>query len=129
VVSDGSDPSKELEEFIESAIGRDNFKQLSMGGNQNDLALEMLREASSKGYWLCLKNLHLVTSWLPALEKELKLLKKHKNFKLWLTTEAHPKFPSILLESCFKISYESPPGIKKILARTFSNLQGNFGSP
>ena len=41
-----------------------------MGGNQNDLAIKMLREAALKGYWICLNNLHLVTSWLPNLEKE-----------------------------------------------------------
>lgn len=45
-----------------------------MGGNQNELAIEMLRDAAKKGYWLCFKNLHLVTSWLPLLEKELKSL-------------------------------------------------------
>ena len=57
----------------------------------------MLRDAAQKGEWVCLKNLHLVTSWLPALEKEFKSLVPHKKFRLWLTTEAHAKFPSILL--------------------------------
>ena len=64
-----------------------------MGGGQNELALQMLREAANKGYWLCFKNLHLVTSWLPLLEKELKSMTPHQNFRLWLTTEPHPKFP------------------------------------
>jgi len=49
----------------------------------------MLKEAAAKGMWLCFKNLHLVTSWLPMLEKELKTLDPHENFRLWLTTEAH----------------------------------------
>lgn len=91
-----------------------------MGGNQNDVAIEKLREAATKGYWLCLKNLHLVTAWLPILEKELKTLTPHENFRLWLTTEAHHKFPAILLETCYKVSYESPPGIKKNIERTYS---------
>jgi len=119
VTSAGSDPSKELEEFAEAEVGRDNFQQLSMGGGQNELALQMLKEAASKGLWLCFKNLHLVTSWLPNLEKELKLLSPHKNFRLWLTTEPHNKFPPILLETCHKVTYESPPGIKKNLQRTY----------
>ena len=39
---------------------------------------------------VCLKNLHLVISWLPNLEKELKNLQDvHPNFKCWMTTEAH----------------------------------------
>ena len=40
-----------------------------MGQGQAILAIQLLRECASKGHWLCLKNLHLVTSWLPALEK------------------------------------------------------------
>ena len=58
------------------------------------------------GDWLCLKNLHLVTAWLPSLEKELNSLQPHNNFRLWLTAEVHPKFPTILLQSSLKITYE-----------------------
>jgi dynein heavy chain 2 len=119
IISPGSDPSKELEEFAEEAVGRNRFHQMAMGGGQNEQALQLLREASASGDWVCLKNLHLVTSWLPALEKELKILRPHQNFRLWLTTEPHPKFPAILLQSSLKISYESPPGIKKNLQRTY----------
>ena len=79
----------------------------------------MLKDAANKGHWVCFKNLHLVTSWLPTLEKELKLLSAQPNFRLWLTTEAHHKFPAILLESCCKVTYEAPPGIKKNLMRTY----------
>lgn len=46
-------------------------------------------------------------------------LKPHKEFRLWLTSEVHPKFPTILLQSSIKITYEAPPGIKKNLLRTF----------
>jgi dynein heavy chain 2 len=87
---------------------------------------ERIKEAATKGQWVCLKNLHLVTSWLPILEKEFKALDAHKNFRLWLTTEPHNKFPSILLESCFKVSYESPPGIKKNLQRIYSSWNQQF---
>ena len=79
----------------------------------------MLRDAAIKGEWLCLKNIHLVNSWLPILEKELKTLEFHPNFRLWLTTEAHQNFPAILLETCFKVTYEAPPGIKKNILRIF----------
>lgn len=33
------------------------------------IALDLLKKCSSQGTWLCLKNLHLVTSWLTTLEK------------------------------------------------------------
>eukprot|EP01022_Parablepharisma_sp_SALTPOND_P023029 TRINITY_DN475_c0_g1_i1.p1 TRINITY_DN475_c0_g1~~TRINITY_DN475_c0_g1_i1.p1 ORF type:complete len:3195 (-),score=434.63 TRINITY_DN475_c0_g1_i1:26360-35944(-) len=115
----GSDPSKELQEFAEMQVGRDKYHELAMGGGQNDVALKLMKESAKEGDWVCLKNLHLVTSWLPLLEKELKALKPHKNFRLWLTTEPHPKFPAILLQSSLKIAHEAPPGIKKNLQRTF----------
>ena len=46
-------------------------------------------------------------------------MRPHKDFRLWLTSEVHPKFPTILLQSSIKITYEAPPGIKKNLLRTF----------
>jgi dynein heavy chain 2 len=72
-----------------------------------------------------------VTPWLPFLEKELKSLNPHKDFRLWLTTEAHPKFPPMLLQSSVKVTYEAPPGIKKNLQRAFqSNVaQSTYNNP
>jgi dynein heavy chain 2 len=93
---------------------------MAMGGGTNDAALDIIKSAAAKGEWVCLKNLHLVTSWLPSLEKEIKQLKPDKKFRLWLTSEAHAKFPSILLQSSLKITYETPPGIRNNLQRTFS---------
>lgn len=46
-------------------------------------------------------------------------MKPQKDFRLWLTSEVHPKFPTILLQSSIKITYEAPPGLKKNLLRTF----------
>ena len=40
-----------------------------MGQGQAELAIQMLKECAHNGDWLCLKNLHLVVSWLPVLEK------------------------------------------------------------
>jgi dynein heavy chain 2 len=126
VVSAGSDPSTELLEFADAEVGQGNFQELSMGGNQNELALQMLKDAAVKGQWLCLKNLHLVISFLPILEKTFKSLEPHPNFRLWFTTEAHARFPSILLETCFKVSYESPPGLKKNLVRLIQSWPNNY---
>lgn len=43
--------------------------QIAMGQGQADLAIRTLKDCARNGEWLCLKNLHLVTSWLPVLEK------------------------------------------------------------
>ncbi|XP_058489722.1 dynein cytoplasmic 2 heavy chain 1 isoform X1 [Solea solea] len=121
IISPGADPSQELAELAAETIGRDNYHEISMGQGQADVALAMLRECSRNGDWLCLKNLHLVTAWLPLLEKELNVLQPKAGFRLWLTAEVHPRFPSILLQSSLKLTYEAPPGLKKNLLRTYES--------
>lgn len=127
VTTPGADPSQELEEFAEKTVGKTNYRQVAMGQGQAELALTTLKEGAKNGLWVTLKNLHLATSWLPVLEKELLSLAQsgavHDNFRLWLTTEPHQKFSSILLQSSLKITYEAPPGIKKNLTVRFSPIQ------
>ncbi|CAN0404947.1 unnamed protein product, partial [Ectocarpus sp. 12 AP-2014] len=53
-------------------------------------------------------------------EKELSALEPHADFRLWLTTEPHEQFPPLLLQQSLKITFESPPGLKKSMQRTFS---------
>jgi len=36
----------------------------------------------------------------------MKSLNPHKDFRLWMTAEVHPKFPTILLQSSLKITFE-----------------------
>ena len=119
VISPGADPSQEIQELAEAEVGLEHFHQVAMGQGQADIAIQSLRTCAVNGDWLCLKNLHLVTSWLPTLEKELNSLELNTKFRLWLTTESHPKFPTVLLQSSLKVTYEAPPGIKKNLQRTY----------
>lgn len=49
-----------------------------------------------------------VVSWLPVLEKTLHGLKPDPNFRLWLTTEPHPRFPPILLQLSSKVETLNP---------------------
>ena len=121
ISSPGADASKELQEYAAKTVGAGNYEELAMGGGQQDIAMHMLRSAATQGTWLCLKNLHLVVAWLPSLEKELSSLEPHDDFRLWLTSEAHNSFPSILLQQSLKATFESPPGIKKNLQRTFDS--------
>ncbi|KAG2456324.1 DYHC2 protein, partial [Polypterus senegalus] len=106
IISPGADPSQELLELATETIGRECYHEVAMGQGQADIAIQTLKECARNGEWLCLKNLHLVTAWLPVLEKELNILKPKSNFRLWLTAEVHPKFTPILLQSSLKITYE-----------------------
>lgn len=122
ITSVGSDPSKEIEDFAVATVGKEKFFQISMGGGQNEAAMKSLESCASKGEWLCLKNLHLVPNFLPELEKTLNSLELNSGFKLFLTTEEHPKFPTVLLSCCYKFSYEAPPGIRMNAERVFTTI-------
>ncbi len=126
VISPGADPSQELQELAEEVVGGDHYHQLAMGQGQADVAIQLLRDCAISGDWVCLKNLHLVTAWLPTLEKELNVLEPHQSFRLWLTTESHPRFPQVLLQSSLKVTYEAPPGIKKNLERTYDSWSQDY---
>ncbi|XP_034521541.1 LOW QUALITY PROTEIN: cytoplasmic dynein 2 heavy chain 1 [Ailuropoda melanoleuca] len=121
IISPGADPSQELQELANAERSGECYHQVAMGQGQADLAIQMLKECARSGDWLCLKNLHLVVSWLPVLEKELNTLQPKETFRLWLTAEVHPHFTPILLQSSLKITYESPPGLKKNLMRTYES--------
>ena len=100
-----------------------------MGGGQQEVAQHLVRQAATNGSWLCLKNLHLVVAWLPTLEKELAQLQPHGDFRLFLTSESHPSFASILLQMSLKATFESPPGIKMNLQRTFDSWDSESFDP
>ena len=129
ISSPGADASKELQEYATKTVGAANYEELAMGGGQQEIAQHLLRTAAQNGSWLCLKNLHLVVSWLPTLEKELSAMQPHENFRLFLTSESHSSFASILLQQSLKATFESPPGIKKNLQRTFDAWDADAFDP
>ena len=121
ITTAGADPMQELEDYA-SREKPGMYKQLAMGGQQTKVAITMLHEAAKTGAWLCLKNLHLVVHWVPQLEKELSAMTPHPQFRLWLTTEQHANFPTIILQQSLKVTFEAPPGLQKNLQRTYESL-------
>lgn len=124
IISPGADPSQELAEAAAQVSGKEgiDYREVAMGQGQADIALAEITQAAASGGWVCLKNLHLVTFWLPVLEKHINSIlqpyitngstsgdnssEPHRNFRLWLTTEPQDEFPSTLLQSCLKVAYE-----------------------
>ncbi|XP_063237932.1 cytoplasmic dynein 2 heavy chain 1 [Bacillus rossius redtenbacheri] len=121
LISPGADPSEELRCLARASVGGDRYHEVALGEGQVGAALERLRAAARAGDWLCLKNLHLMVSWLPALEKEIRALQPHQDFRLWLTSEPHPGFPPILAQQCLKITYEAPRGVKRNLLQIYTS--------
>ncbi|VEL15734.1 unnamed protein product [Protopolystoma xenopodis] len=46
----------------------------------------------------------------------------HERFRLWVTTEEHPRFPINFLQRSVKFTNEPPEGIKANLRRTYSEI-------
>ena len=123
--NDGSDPSQELEDYAVRHVGAQSYHQLAMGQGQCALAIDLLRDCAKKGHWLCLKNVHFVSSWLPKLQHEIQSIPEnlwHEGTRIFLTAFPTPGIPSYLLESSLKVTCESPPGIKKNILRTYTDI-------
>ena len=46
----------------------------------------------------------------------------HENFRFFITTDKHPKWPMSIVEQCIKFTTEPPVGIKAGLKRTFGGM-------
>ncbi|CAD6190911.1 unnamed protein product [Caenorhabditis auriculariae] len=121
VLADGADPSQELQELAN--VVRIGYKSISMGQGQEEAAIEAINEAAKDGTWVCLNNVHLMLAVVPLIQKELSLLQPDAKFRLWMTTEADQRFPTITLQQCFKITFEPPPGVRNNLLRTYSQVE------
>ncbi|XP_056634261.1 cytoplasmic dynein 2 heavy chain 1 [Diorhabda sublineata] len=114
----GTDPLSEIRE-IANGLSQE-YMEVAMGEGQEYKALEALKIYSESGSWLILKNLHLVTHWLPVLTQTHKNIKPHEQFRLWLISEPTQNFNFVLSQNSLKVVYETSHGIKNNLLRTFS---------
>ncbi|XP_073321620.1 dynein axonemal heavy chain 2 [Pagrus major] len=115
VLSPGVDPTGALLQLAEASGMSTHFRALSLGQGQAPIAKTMIEEGIKNGHWVFLANCHLSLSWMPELDKlveQLQVQKPHPNFRLWLSSAPHPKFPITVLQAGIKISTEPPKGVK-----------------
>jgi dynein heavy chain 2 len=123
VITPGADPSQEILDFALSELSPEKYREVAMGQGQGDIALEYIKSAAREGHWVLLKNIHLVLNWIDVLEKELTKLTFHKDFRLWITSEMNPMFPTSFLNKCLRITVEAPPGVKNNITRLYGALK------
>ncbi len=78
---------------------------------QAPIATKLIQDGMVGGHWVFLANCHLMTSWLPALDKIVEGLegkKPHPDFRLWLSSSPSPLFPIAILQRGIKMTTEPP---------------------
>uniref|UniRef100_A0A803VU94 Dynein axonemal heavy chain 8 n=1 Tax=Ficedula albicollis TaxID=59894 RepID=A0A803VU94_FICAL len=120
-LSMGSDPTDQ----INSLSRKLNLecRTISMGQGQEVHARKLLEVSMEQGGWLLLQNCHLGLEFMDELLETLVTAEiQNDTFRVWITTEQHPKFPITLLQIAIKFTNEPPQGIRAGLKRTFSGI-------
>lgn len=118
----GFDASLKVDELAAKLRPR-AYEPIAIGSQEGfDLADKAITSLSSQGGWVHLKNIHLAPQWLQKLEKKLHAIRKHDNFRLFLSSEVHPQLPANLLRLSKVFVFEPAPGIKASLLQTVSEI-------
>ncbi|XP_071957073.1 dynein axonemal heavy chain 5-like [Antedon mediterranea] len=120
-LSMGSDPTENIERLAKKMGIR--CSAISMGQGQEVHARRLISGCMQDGGWALLQNCHLGLDFMDELlETVLNTESVHEAFRIWLTTEVHPKFPINLLQCSIKFTNEPPQGIKAGIKRTYAGI-------
>ena len=119
--SPGFDAAYKVDNLVERA--RAQCSNVAMGSNEGLASADKaISNAATTGSWVLIKNVHLAPSWLQSLEKRLKALKPHEDFRLFLSMESSPKIPVNLLRASRVLMYEQPAGVRANMKDSLSSL-------
>jgi len=111
LLSLGSDPTANVDALSRKL--KISLMTTSMGQGQDVYARRNIQTAQQTGAWVLLQNCHLCLDFMAEIETIVATMKDaHKDFRLWISTEAHDRFPIGLLQASLKIAFEPPQGIK-----------------
>lgn len=125
ILSPGTDPLSMLQQLSEEE--GIPLMQVSLGQGQEKKAKDKINEGARNGNWLFLANCHLSLDFLKDLEKIIETNEQQKNdindnFRLWLSSAPHPKFPISILQKCVKQTSEPPKGVKASMLRIYNSM-------
>lgn len=132
MLSPGVNPLKDVEKLgkkLGFTLDLGTFHSVSLGQGQEAVAENAMDIAAEHGHWVILQNIHLVSKWLPTLEKKMEQHcdSSNENFRLYLSAEAaaDPQYnvlPQGILESSIKITNEPPTGMFANLHKAMDNF-------
>jgi dynein heavy chain len=92
---------------------------------QAPVATRLIEDGLREGTWVFLANCHLMTSWLPKLDKLIESFESkspHPDFRLWLSSSPNPEFPIAILQRAIKMTTEPPKGLRANLMRMYNTV-------
>ena len=118
-LSAGSDPTESIEKLAKQ--NNTECRAISMGQGQEIHARRLLSQSFEDGGWLLLQNCHLGLDYMDELLDQISsVTTSNPNFRCWITTEPHPKFPINMLQSSIKYTAEPPQGLRAGLKKTYN---------
>ncbi|DBA03213.1 TPA: hypothetical protein N0F65_003933 [Lagenidium giganteum] len=120
LLSAGADPTEAIELFARKK--RQTVQSISMGEGQEIVASKAINTAMLNGSWVLLQNCHLGLEYMESMDDVLAKLKDNSSpeFRLFLTSEPHLKFPIALLHKAIKVTNEPPSGLRAGMLRSYT---------
>ncbi|KAI3429649.1 hypothetical protein D9Q98_005734 [Chlorella vulgaris] len=137
VLFPGYSPSAQIEAYARTAgrtAERGNFQIISLGQGQEGPAERVLDKYMKEGGWVFLDNTHLMSGWIPTLERKLEAAAEgaHRDFRCFFSAEPiagapHAAImPESLLQTAIRVSNEPPSDIKSNMRRAWAAFSPYF---
>lgn len=124
----GHDASSQVEALV--TLLKAPCISVAMGSAESALAADQaIGTATRTGSWVLLKNLHLAPHWLHSLERRLRSLAIHPDFRLFLTMETARSIPASIIEMSRIVMNEPLPGIKANLLEALAAMRPELSAP
>jgi len=112
-----------------------NLRRISMGQGQEPIAEKVIDDYSKpeseggRGGWVYLDNVHLMSKWLPVLERKLEIVAEngHPDCRVICSAEPHPDpmcqwVPQGILENSVKVVNMPPSALQANLRRAYAQF-------
>lgn len=125
IASSGADPSADIKECAKS--NKKDLVEVSIGKGQEKHTLTQIKNAAEGGNWICIKNVHLAPKWLISLNEEFRIAELNPAFRMWMVCDSDKGFSEPFVNSCTKIVFEPPVGIKSKIRYLFEQYSSVLG--